>query len=145
MGRDSTQESHRIIQECSMADGAIYRVDHIRLTNSREHGIVYSISIQVSKDHGVKWEDLPMSLSVWSRVRYPLSLVWPPENAFDLFETPDRNVGIRFWNEPAFGVDDNQCSIWEAVYRPIKQYWTIKHIRHLKDGENKVLYKQVYS
>jgi hypothetical protein len=120
---------------CWTDDGHEWCVE-ARMSPVDEHGRQRRIHVLESTGPNLKTREVPLVLSLGSRLRYGWLGTWPPERASRLYAEGE-SVIIEYRDEwipferpiLPFGYD-RECE-WRAQFDPRQRTWSLKRLRHL--------------
>lgn len=125
-------EPQLLVSQCTAPDGTAYAVD---VYTRRRRGS-YRRCIRVVEKTMDAWLEVPMRLSLFSRLAHATFTQWPPDGVDTFSAGPDGLVlswrdGWIPYEAPIlpFGLD--QESRWGATYKPAFMTWSIKRLQRL--------------
>lgn len=133
MDIDSIMSEAISAHKCTAQDGVLYwAAQYIREQPGR-FGEVFFVRVFASSDNARTWMELPMKLTLPSRLWAGWFATWPPEGLDD-FGVCDEGVFLVFRDKPVeyekptlpFGLDSE--SIWRASYSPETSRWKLKRL-----------------
>lgn len=125
-----------------LPNGGVAEVRLIPIPGRGPNGQVTRAGVFVSPSPDLPGTELSMSLSWLSRLRYGLSVTWPPETV-DKLDTTQEGLRMAFrdpwypFNRPFLPFNLDVPSLWSAIFCELHGHWVLRRVRHLDyDGED---------